>query len=129
MGAIFEVDVLATFIPSAFMYVKLAVQVWANAFDSSPMYLWFSSNILYGQPNDSNSNLLLALLTSSKFLFVYKFYSWLLSKKFVLFVSFRGNQLFAVIKLTSQCFIIQSPSTTNIEHYIAKTVALFGAFR
>ena len=38
LGAIFEVDVLATFIPSAFMYVKLAVQVWANAFDSSPMY-------------------------------------------------------------------------------------------
>jgi hypothetical protein len=38
VSAIFEVDALVRFIPSAFMYVKLGVKVYASVFDSNPVY-------------------------------------------------------------------------------------------
>ena len=38
LGAVFEIDALATFFPSAQVYVNLGVKVWGNVFDSTPMY-------------------------------------------------------------------------------------------
>ena len=38
LGAVFEIDALATFFPSAQVYVNLGVKVWGNVFDTTPMY-------------------------------------------------------------------------------------------